>query len=187
MRRSPRATPQGFRPSTSRPIRANFWLARANARCGAHPRNRNAGRLQHDLARAGATSRRALGHARARPEARPGRAGEHRASGPFGVGRDSCRASARFLGCARERGSAAFDFVFIDADKQSIPDYFLWSLKLTHPGSVIVVDNVIRKGAVLDATSSDAERSGRSTLQRNRFADTFRQRHDGADRRQQGL
>jgi predicted O-methyltransferase YrrM len=52
-------------------------------------------------------------------------------------------------------GVRAFDFVFIDADKQNIPDYFLWSLKLTHPGSVIVVDNVIRKGAVLDATSSD--------------------------------
>lgn len=53
-----------------------------------------------------------------------------------------------------------FDFVFIDADKQSIPDYFLWSLKLTHPGSVIVVDNVIRKGAVLDATSTDANVQG---------------------------
>jgi len=54
----------------------------------------------------------------------------------------------------------AFDFVFIDADKQNIPDYFLWSLKLTHPGSVIVVDNVIRKGAVLDATSSDPNVQG---------------------------
>jgi predicted O-methyltransferase YrrM len=57
-------------------------------------------------------------------------------------------------------GVRAFDFVFIDADKQNIPDYFLWSLKLTHPGSVIVVDNVIRKGAVLDATSSDPNVQG---------------------------
>jgi predicted O-methyltransferase YrrM len=53
-----------------------------------------------------------------------------------------------------------FDFVFIDADKQNIPDYFLWSLKLTRLGSVIVVDNVIRKGAVLDAASSDANVQG---------------------------
>jgi predicted O-methyltransferase YrrM len=57
-------------------------------------------------------------------------------------------------------GVAPFDFVFIDADKSSIPDYFQWSLKLTRPGSVIVVDNVIRKGAVLDATSSDANVQG---------------------------
>ena len=57
-------------------------------------------------------------------------------------------------------GLPPFDFVFIDADKQSIPDYFLWSLKLTRPGSVIVVDNVIRKGAVLDAASSDVNVQG---------------------------
>jgi len=57
-------------------------------------------------------------------------------------------------------GAAPFDFVFIDADKQSIPDYFLWSLKLTRPGSVIVVDNVVRKGAVLDAESPDANVQG---------------------------
>jgi len=57
-------------------------------------------------------------------------------------------------------GAEPFDFVFIDADKQSIPDYFRWSLKLTRPGSVIVVDNVIRKGAVLDATSPDANVQG---------------------------
>jgi predicted O-methyltransferase YrrM len=48
-----------------------------------------------------------------------------------------------------------FDFVFIDADKQSIPDYFLGSLRLTRPGSVIVVDNVVRKGAVADPESID--------------------------------
>ena len=57
-------------------------------------------------------------------------------------------------------GVPPFDLVFIDADKQSIPDYFQWSLKLTRPGSVIVVDNVIRKGAVLDAASSDANVQG---------------------------
>jgi predicted O-methyltransferase YrrM len=49
----------------------------------------------------------------------------------------------------------AFDFVFIDADKQNIPDYFTWSLRLTHPGSLIIVDNVVREGAVMNAGSRD--------------------------------
>jgi len=48
-----------------------------------------------------------------------------------------------------------FDFVFIDADKQSTADYFEWALKLTRRGSVIIVDNVVRGGAVTDATSND--------------------------------
>lgn len=43
-----------------------------------------------------------------------------------------------------------FDFTFIDADKTSNPDYFAWALKLSRPGSVIVVDNVVRSGAVAD-------------------------------------
>ncbi|MGH7594487.1 MAG: O-methyltransferase [Gemmatimonadales bacterium] len=57
-------------------------------------------------------------------------------------------------------GSGPFDFIFIDADKPGIPDYFAWSLKLARRGSVIVVDNVIRKGAVIDATSSDENVQG---------------------------
>jgi predicted O-methyltransferase YrrM len=48
-----------------------------------------------------------------------------------------------------------FDFVFIDADKAGYPDYFAWSMKLTHPGSVIVADNVVRDGAVADSTTTD--------------------------------
>ena len=52
-------------------------------------------------------------------------------------------------------GTDPFDFVFIDADKPSNPDYFSWALRLTRPGSVIVVDNVVRNGAVTDATSDD--------------------------------
>jgi len=53
-----------------------------------------------------------------------------------------------------------FDFVFIDADKPSIKEYFEWSLKLSRPGSVIVVDNVIRRGAVVDAASKDESVQG---------------------------
>lgn len=48
-----------------------------------------------------------------------------------------------------------FDLIFIDADKESMADYFGWALKLSRRGSVIIADNVVRKGAVVDATSSD--------------------------------
>lgn len=57
-------------------------------------------------------------------------------------------------------GQAPFDFVFIDADKANNPEYFTWALKLTRCGSVIVVDNVIRNGAVIDAESSDENIQG---------------------------
>lgn len=47
-------------------------------------------------------------------------------------------------------GGAPFDMVFIDADKPGNPDYFTWALKMTRPGGLIVVDNVVRGGAVID-------------------------------------
>jgi predicted O-methyltransferase YrrM len=53
-----------------------------------------------------------------------------------------------------------FDLIFIDADKANIPEYFAWSLKLSRLGSVIIVDNVVREGAVIDATSTDASVQG---------------------------
>jgi predicted O-methyltransferase YrrM len=49
-----------------------------------------------------------------------------------------------------------FDFVFIDADKQNIPAYFEWAVKLSRPGAVIIVDNVVRHGEVINAQSSDS-------------------------------
>jgi predicted O-methyltransferase YrrM len=48
-----------------------------------------------------------------------------------------------------------FDLIFIDADKESMPDYFVWSLKLARVGSLIVVDNVVRRGEVADPLSTD--------------------------------
>lgn len=54
---------------------------------------------------------------------------------------------------AEKRGP--FDFVFIDADKQNQAAYWEWALKLTRVGSVIVLDNVVREGAVADANSQD--------------------------------
>ncbi|WP_163999143.1 O-methyltransferase [Pyxidicoccus caerfyrddinensis] len=59
---------------------------------------------------------------------------------------------------AEKRGP--FDVVFIDADKRSNPDYFQWALKLTRKGSLIIIDNVVRNGAVVDATSTDPNIQG---------------------------
>jgi len=53
-----------------------------------------------------------------------------------------------------------FDFSFIDADKKSNPDYFQWALKLSRQGSVIVVDNVVREGRVVETDSNDANIEG---------------------------
>ena len=49
-----------------------------------------------------------------------------------------------------EEDAGPFDLVFIDADKPNTSQYFEWALKLTRPGSVIIVDNVVRNGAVVD-------------------------------------
>lgn len=51
--------------------------------------------------------------------------------------------------------TAPFDLTFIDADKQNNANYFDAALKLSRPGSLILIDNVVRKGAVTDARSSD--------------------------------
>lgn len=53
-----------------------------------------------------------------------------------------------------------FDLIFIDADKPSIPTYFECALKLSRPGTLIVVDNVVRSGDVIDADSSDPSVQG---------------------------
>ena len=52
-------------------------------------------------------------------------------------------------------GRGPFDLIFIDADKPGNADYFEWALKLSRRGSLIIVDNVVRKGAVIDAASAD--------------------------------
>lgn len=57
-------------------------------------------------------------------------------------------------------GAGPFDLVFIDADKPSNTEYLRWSLRLTRPGSVIICDNVVRNGAVVEAESSDASVQG---------------------------
>jgi len=71
-----------------------------------------------------------------------------------------------------EEERVPFDFIFIDADKQNIPAYFEWALKLSRNGSLIVVDNVVRNGDVLDAASDDASVIGVRRLNSMLEADT---------------
>jgi predicted O-methyltransferase YrrM len=53
-----------------------------------------------------------------------------------------------------------FDLIFIDADKVNYPEYLAWAVKLSRRGSVIVADNVVRKGAVIDGASGDPNVQG---------------------------
>ena len=58
-----------------------------------------------------------------------------------------------------------FDLVFIDADKENNAGYLEWAVRLTHPGSVILVDNVIRDGSILSPDPDDVARATRRTLE----------------------
>ena len=60
------------------------------------------------------------------------------------------------LPVVESEGGEPFDLVFIDADKVNNPSYFEWALKLTRPGSLIIVDNVVREGGLADSVSEDA-------------------------------
>lgn len=53
-----------------------------------------------------------------------------------------------------------FDFIFIDADKVNNPEYFDWSLKLSRRGTVIIIDNVVRNGKVVDEHNPDMSVQG---------------------------
>ena len=56
--------------------------------------------------------------------------------------------------------SGPFDLIFIDADKESTAEYFRWALKLSRRGSLIVVDNVVREGTLIDEDRRDAHIQG---------------------------
>jgi predicted O-methyltransferase YrrM len=55
---------------------------------------------------------------------------------------------------------APFDFIFIDADKASYPEYLRGSLKLSRPGTIIVADNVVREGKVINPDEADENVQG---------------------------
>ena len=59
-----------------------------------------------------------------------------------------------------QEGSDPFDLVFIDADKVNSAPYFEWAIRLSRPGTVIVVDNVVREGEVLEPNSDDPNVQG---------------------------
>ncbi len=71
------------------------------------------------------------------------------------------------LGDAREtlpqlaaEGAGPFDFIFLDADKPSYPAYLPWIMRLSRAGTLIIADNVVRDGAVIDSASADPKVQG---------------------------
>ena len=64
------------------------------------------------------------------------------------------------LSALSAEGAGPFDFIFIDADKPNNPHYLSWAMRLSRPGTVIVCDNVIRDGDVLDRSGRDANVEG---------------------------
>lgn len=61
-------------------------------------------------------------------------------------------------------GQGPFDLIFIDADKENMPGYLTWSLKLSRPGTAIVVDNVVHNGELADPSSTDPGVLGRRRM-----------------------
>jgi predicted O-methyltransferase YrrM len=57
-----------------------------------------------------------------------------------------------------------FDMIFIDADKSNNAQYVRWAIKLSRPGTLIIIDNVVRDGAVIDAASTDKDVQGAREL-----------------------
>lgn len=70
-----------------------------------------------------------------------------------------------------------FDFIFIDADKVTYPDYFEEALKLSHPGTVIIMDNMIKNGRVVEDAGDDADlkavQQTNDILSKDKRADTL--------------
>ena len=68
--------------------------------------------------------------------------------------------AADLLRALVDGNTAPFDLIFIDADKASYPEYLDWSLKLSRPGTVIVADNVVRDGRVIEPDNPDPNIQG---------------------------
>lgn len=64
----------------------------------------------------------------------------------------------------RLAGGAPFDLVFIDADKESNVAYLDWALKLARPGALVIVDNVVRRGGILDPETTNTATQGTQRL-----------------------
>jgi predicted O-methyltransferase YrrM len=64
------------------------------------------------------------------------------------------------LPALKNTANVPFDLIFIDADKQGYPEYLQWALKLSRPGTLIIADNVVRDGEVVEADSNDTTVQG---------------------------
>ena len=64
------------------------------------------------------------------------------------------------LAAIEKEGGAPFDLVFVDADKKTYPEYVRWALRLSRPGTLLVLDNVVRDGRILDSSSEDPDLVG---------------------------
>ncbi len=62
----------------------------------------------------------------------------------------------KLLAALVENGEGPFDLVFIDADKEGYPEYLEWTMRLSRPGSLILADNTVRGGSVLDPQDGSA-------------------------------
>ena len=60
----------------------------------------------------------------------------------------------------QSEGVEPFDLIFIDADKENNPNYLEWSLRLSHSGSIIICDNVVRDGAIVDPKNTESDVEG---------------------------
>lgn len=60
----------------------------------------------------------------------------------------------------QKENNEPFDLIFIDADKPNNPNYFEWSLKLSAPGTIIIADNVVREGKIIESESDDEKIQG---------------------------
>jgi predicted O-methyltransferase YrrM len=60
----------------------------------------------------------------------------------------------------KAEGLGPFDLIFVDANKKNNPDYFQWALELSASGSIIIIDNVVREGGILDSNSQNEDIRG---------------------------
>ena len=72
--------------------------------------------------------------------------------------------AAESLAQLHAEGVEPFDLIFIDADKRSISVYLDWALKLARRGTLIIMDNVVREGAIVDAENTDPAVQGVRTM-----------------------
>ncbi|MGA8746667.1 MAG: O-methyltransferase [Solirubrobacterales bacterium] len=72
------------------------------------------------------------------------------------------------LAALEQEGAGPFELIFIDADKVNTPKYFAWALEHSRPGALIIADNVVRGGTLIEADADDP-----ATQAQRRFHETL--------------